>query len=116
LNDLPSAKRLRRHQNHVLTFLDREEVPFDYNFDEGGIRSVVIMRKNSHGNGLDQGADAQVILISIFRTLRKQGHHPTQTVTNALASYIQTGRLPPLPAPPRQTANRRTQRSRRIAV
>ncbi|OHB83826.1 MAG: hypothetical protein A2V98_15735 [Planctomycetes bacterium RBG_16_64_12] len=57
------------------------------------------MRKNSYGNRSDQGADTQAILMSIFRTLRKRGHHPIQTITNALAVYIQTRQLPPLPAP-----------------
>ena len=93
------VKRLRRHRDHVFTFLDQEGVPFDNNLDEREIRSAVIMRKNSYGNRSDQGADTQAILMSIFRTLRKRGHHPIQTITNALAAYIQTGQLPPLPAP-----------------
>jgi hypothetical protein len=49
------------------------------------------------GNRSDQGADTQAILMSIFRTLRKRGHHPIRTMTSALASYIETGQLPPLP-------------------
>ena len=93
------VKRLRRHQEHIFTFLDREGVPFDNNLDEREIRSAVIMRKNSYGNRSDQGADTQAILMSIFRTIKKRGQHPIQTITNALATYIQTGKLPPLPAP-----------------
>ena len=93
------VKRLRRHREHVFTFLDQPGVPFDNNLDEREIRSAVIMRKNSYGNRSDQGADTQAILMSIFRTIKKRGHHPIQTITNALATYIQTGQLPPLPAP-----------------
>lgn len=93
------VKRLRRHQDHVFTFLDQQGVPFDNNLDEREIRSAVIMRKNSYGNRSDRGADTQAILMSIFRTLKKRGHHPIQTVAHALAIYIQTGKLPPLPAP-----------------
>lgn len=93
------VKRLRRHQEHVFTFLDQEGVPFDNNLDEREIRSAVIMRKNSYGNRSDQGADTQAILMSIFRTLRKRGHHPIQTISNALSDYLQTGKLPPLPNP-----------------
>ena len=37
--------------------------------------------------------------MSIFRTIKKRGRHPIQTITNALATYIQTSQLPPLPAP-----------------
>jgi transposase len=77
----------------------QQSVPFDNNLDEREIRSAVIMRKNSYGNRSGQGADTQAILMSILRTLRKRGHHPIQTITNALATYIQTGQLPPLPAP-----------------
>ena len=93
------VKRLRRHQDHVFTFLDQPGVPFENNLDEREIRAAVSMRKNSYGNRSDQGADTQAILMSIFRTLRKRGHHPIQTITNALAVYIQTRQLPPLPAP-----------------
>lgn len=93
------VKRLRRHREHVFTFLDQEGVPFDNNLDEREIRSAVIMRKNSYGNRSDQGADTQAILMSIFRTLRKRGHHPIQTMTHALAEYLRTGKLPPLPNP-----------------
>jgi hypothetical protein len=93
------VKRLRRHQDHVFTFLDQDGVPFDNNLDEREIRSAVIMRKNSYGNRSEQGADTQAILMSIFRTLRKRGLHPIHTTTNALATYLQTGQLPPLPDP-----------------
>ena len=62
-------------------------------------RSAVTMRKNCYGNRSDQGADTQAILMSIFRTIKKRGHHPIQTIINALDTYIQTSQLPPLPAP-----------------
>ena len=93
------VKRLRRHQNDLFTFLDHEGVPFDNNLAEREIRPAVIARKNSFGNRSDRGANTQAILMSIFRTLRKRGHQPIQTITQALATYIQTGKLPPLPDP-----------------
>jgi hypothetical protein len=97
----PNAKRLskrfRRHQDELFTFLDQEGVPFDNNHAERTIRPAVIIRKNSHGNRSQQGADCQAVLMSIFRTLKQRGHDPIRTVTTALAEYLTTGQLPPLP-------------------
>ena len=92
-------KRLRRHQNDLFTFLDQPDVPFDNNAAERAVRPAVIIRKNSYGNRSDRGADCQSVLMSIFRTLKQRGHDPIQTITDALASYLQNGKLPPLPEP-----------------
>ena len=92
-------KRLRRHQNDLFTFLDQPDVPFDNNTAERGVRPAVIIRKNSYGNRSERGADCQSVLMSVFRTLKQRGHDPIQTITQALASYLTTGHLPPLPEP-----------------
>jgi transposase len=92
-------KRLRRHQNDLFTFLDHPDVPFDNNTAERCIRPAVIIRKNSYGNRSQRGADCQSVLMSIFRTLKQRGHDPIQTIIDALASYLKTGQLPPLPEP-----------------
>lgn len=91
-------KRLRRHADDLLTFLDQPGVPFDNNLAERAIRPAVIIRKNSYGNRSDEGADVQAVLMSIFFTLKKRGHNPVQTIQRALTAYLQTGQLPPLPA------------------
>jgi transposase len=91
-------KRLRRHHTDVFTFLDQPNVPFDNNHAERALRPAVLMRKNSYGNRSDRGADAQAVLMSIFRTLKQRGHNPIRTITQALATYLKTGQLPPLPA------------------
>ena len=97
----PNAKRLikrfRRHQDELFTFLDQEGVPFDNNHAERTIRPAVIIRKNSYGNRSQQGSDCQAVLMSIFRTLKQRGHDPIRTITAALAEYLSTGKLPPLP-------------------
>jgi transposase len=93
------AKRLRKHWNHLFTFLDKPEVPFDNNLAERMIRPAVIIRKNSQSNRSEQGAATQAILMSVYRTLRLRGHDPIQTIGQALRSYVQTGKLPPLPEP-----------------
>jgi transposase len=91
-------KRLRRHRNDLLTFLDHTNVPFENNHAEREIRPAVIIRKNSYGNRSEAGADAQAVLMTVFRTLKLRGHHPIQTIVQALRVYVQTNQLPPLPA------------------
>ncbi|MCK6465816.1 MAG: IS66 family transposase [Phycisphaerae bacterium] len=93
------AKRLRKHWNHLFTFLDKPDVPFDNNLAERMIRPAVIIRKNSLSNRSEQGAATQTILMSVYRTLKLRGHDPIRTIVAALRTYLQTGKLPPLPPP-----------------
>jgi hypothetical protein len=90
-------KRFRRHRAHLLTFLDDPAVPADNNHGERAIRPAVIIRKNTYGNRSQRGADTQAVLMSIYRTLKQRGHDPLTTITDALAKYLTTGKLPPLP-------------------
>ncbi len=92
------AKRISRTRNHLWTFLDEPEIPFENNFAERQIRPAVILRKNSQSNRSEQGAATQGILMSVYRTLRLRGHNPTKTIAAALKNYLATGQLPPLPA------------------
>ena len=99
-NDKQAArllKRFRRHRDHLLTFLDDPAVPADNNFGERGIRPAVIIRKNTYGNRSHRGANAQAVLMSIYRTLKQRGHDPLATITKALSEFLTTGKLPPLP-------------------
>ena len=91
------TKRLRRHREHIFTFLDYPEVDYDNNFGERQIRPAVILRKNSQSNRSDRGAATQAVLMSVYRTLRLRGLNPTQTIADALKTYLTTGQLPPLP-------------------
>jgi len=90
-------KRFRRHRNDLFTFLDNAAVPFDNNAAERAIRPAVIIRKNSYGNRSERGADTQAVLMSIYRTLKQRGHDPLKTITNGLAEYLKTGKLPSQP-------------------
>lgn len=90
-------KRLRRHREHLFTFLDKPGVPFENNLAERAVRPAVIIRKNSYANRSQQGAEVQSVLMSIYRTLKQRGHNPLQTITQALANYVTFGILPPLP-------------------
>ncbi|MBV8265259.1 MAG: IS66 family transposase [Planctomycetaceae bacterium] len=91
-------QRLRRHRDDLLTFLDEPNVPFDNNHAERAIRPAVMIRKNSFGNRSERGADAQAVLMSVYRTLQQRGHAPLKTIVDALGTYLVTGKLPPLPA------------------
>lgn len=93
------ARRLAKHGEHILTFLDYPEVPADNNFAERQIRPAVILRKNSQSNRSEQGAVTQGVLMSIYRTLKLRGLDPTTTIAEALKTYVATGQLPPLPEP-----------------
>jgi len=37
--------------------------------------------------------------MSIFRTLKQRGHDPIRTIIDAVATYLNTGQLPPFPGP-----------------
>jgi hypothetical protein len=93
------ARRLAKHGEHILTFLDYPEVPADNNFAERQIRPAVILRKNSQSNRSEQGTVTQGVLMSVYRTLKLRGLDPTQTIAEALKTYVTTGQLPPLPEP-----------------
>jgi transposase len=89
--------RLSRHRDHLFTFLDKVEVPFDNNHAERQIRPAVIIRKNSLCNRSADGAHTQAVLMSVYRTLRLRGRDPTPTIAAALRKLLQTGTLPSLP-------------------
>jgi transposase len=91
------AKRLRRHEGELFTFLDHPAVPFDNNHSERILRPAVIVRKNSYANGSETGAETQAVLMSVFRTLKQRGHNPVSAVLNAVRTCLESGKLPPLP-------------------
>jgi hypothetical protein len=70
---------------------------YNNNHAEREVRPAVIIRKNSYGNRSEVGADAQAVLMTIFRTLKQRGHQPIQTIVAALRAYVSTGALPQLP-------------------
>lgn len=91
------VKRLRRHAAEMFTFLDHADVPHDNNTGERAIRPAVLIRKTSYANRSEAGAEMQAVLMSVFRTLKQRGHNPLRTLVSALRTYVQTGKLPPLP-------------------
>ncbi len=67
------AKHLRRHQNDLFVFLDREDVEATNWPAEQAIRPAVVNRKSCGGNRTSDGAKAQSILTSLLRTGQQRG-------------------------------------------
>ena len=84
------TKRLAKHAEYPFTFLDYDHVSFENNFAERQIRPVVILRKSSQSNRSEQGAATQASLMGIYQTLKLRALEPTQTVTEALRTYVTT--------------------------
>ena len=81
-----------------LANVDEPNVPFDNNHAERAIRPAVMIRKNSFGNRSERGADAQAVLMSVYRTLLLRGLAPLMTIGDASGTYLANCKLPPLPA------------------
>lgn len=94
------AKRLAKHSEELLVFLLHPEVPADNNHAERQIRFAVVMRKNSYGNRSNRGAQAQAILMSIFRTCQLRGVNPIAFLASSVAAAIQSGAPLSIPESP----------------
>lgn len=93
------AKRLAKHSEELFVFLLHPDVPADNNHAERQMRFAVVMRKNSYGNQSKRGAQAQAILMSIFRTCQLRGIDPIAFLANSVAAAIRTGSPLPIPDP-----------------
>jgi hypothetical protein len=92
-------KRLQRHSNEILTFLDYPGVTADNNHVERQMRLPAQSRKISGGNRSQRGADTQAMLLSIFRTLQLRGYDPVPTLLFLVKEHLRTGRPIALPPP-----------------
>lgn len=94
------AKRLAKYNDEILTFLLHLAVPADNNHAERQIRGAVIMRKNSYGNRSKNGAHAQAVLMSIFRTCNLQKINPVDFLAESVRAVLMMGEPKPLPICP----------------
>lgn len=83
------AKRLERHKNEILTFLDYPEIAHDNNHAERQLRPAVISRKNSYCNRSENGAMAQAIFMTIFRTFYLRNQDPIASMMNIVEHSLQ---------------------------
>jgi transposase len=70
-DNLRLANHLRRHQQELFVFLDREDVEATNWPAEHAIRPAVVNRKSCGGNRTRRGAAAQSVLMSILRTCQQ---------------------------------------------
>jgi transposase len=98
------SKRLEKHSNEILTFLDHPGVSGENNYVERMMRLPAQSRKISGGNRSQRGAEAQAMLMSIFRTLQLRGYEPVSTLVFLIQEHLKSGKpiaLPPaLPSVP----------------
>src|SRR5881628_1687072 len=97
------SKRLAKHSEELLVSLLHPDVPADNNHAERQIRFAVVMRKNSYGNQSKRGAQAQAILMSIFRTCQLRGIDPITFLAASVAAAIRSESpllIPDSPPPP----------------
>jgi transposase len=81
-------KRLKRHKNELFTFLEYENVSPYNNHAEQQMRKPVLTRKVSQQNRSEQGAKAQAILMTLFRSAELQGKNPAETVLSLAKASI----------------------------
>ncbi len=81
-------KRLKRHRDEMLTFLDYENVSPYNNHGEQQMRPAVLTRKVSQQNRSMDGAKAHAILMSLFRSAELQGHNPVEYVLEVVKRSI----------------------------
>ncbi len=82
------ARRLRKQREHLLRFLDHDEVDATNNLAEREIRPAVIARKLSAGNRTEAGAETHAVLASVLRTCRRQG----MDIIRSLGDMLRQGR------------------------
>lgn len=76
-------RRLERHQDHLFTFLEVEEVDATNNLAERQLRPAVIARKVSCGNKTPQGAHTWEILASLAATCVQRAESFAQLVSQS---------------------------------
>ena len=79
------SKRLEKYGSKPLTFLWYDDNAADNNAGERTIRPAVMIRKNGYCNHSERGARTQLVLMTIFRTLKARNHQPLDTVLAASA-------------------------------
>ena len=80
------VKRLDRHRNECLIFLDNPDIPWNNNHAERMIRPNVLLRKITFGNRSAEGALNHNVLMSIIQTVKLKGLDPLKALRELLTS------------------------------
>src|SRR5512143_14447 len=81
------ARLLRKHRDAVLRFLDHDGVDGTNLLAEREVRPAVVVRKLSAGNRTEAGAETHAVLMSVLRTLARQG----RDILGALVALLHRG-------------------------
>jgi len=87
------AKRLEKHKDEVLTFLDHPEIAHENNHVERQLRPAVISRKNSYCNRSANGAYAQAVFMTFFRTLYLRNQDPVASMMTIVEHSLKYGSI-----------------------
>lgn len=80
------AAHLRRNQEALFVFLEREGIEATNWPAEHAIRPAVVNRKSCGGNRTVRGANAQAVLMSLLRTCQQRKINPLSALTTILRS------------------------------
>lgn len=83
------VKRLRRHKNEILTFLDYPDIEYHNNRAERQIRPNVILRKVTFGNRSPKGTRNHSVLMSIIQTAHLRNLDPLKVLKDFLINFDQ---------------------------
>jgi hypothetical protein len=78
------AKRIKRHNEELFTFLFHEGIPFHNNHAEQQIRPNVLLRKITFGNRSISGAINHNVLMSIMQTAKLNNRNTLEVFKNIL--------------------------------
>jgi hypothetical protein len=70
-------KRLVRHHDEWLVFLDDPRVPPTNNLAERALRPLVVLRKTTFGHRTQAGAERMAALMTVQETAKRHGHKAT---------------------------------------
>lgn len=70
--ELKLQKRLRKHQDKILFFMNSPDIPYENNSSEQAIRQAKVKQKVSGGFRSREGAQRYAIILSIVETCKKQ--------------------------------------------
>jgi transposase len=85
------VKRLKKHRNSLLTFLEVESVDYHNNTAERALRSSVVMRKITGGNRSQTGADTHEILMSMCETCKMHNENFLEESTRFMRTQLKKG-------------------------
>lgn len=80
------AKRIEKHQEDLIRFLEKPEVEYHNNRAERQLRPLLIARKNSYGSNTLMGAERNCIINSVIETCRLNRIRPIDWLKQVLAT------------------------------